>query len=204
MFRSTGLAWIYEQYLSLPSDIQSHLPFLKRIAQDCSSVVEIGMRNMVSTHALLMGLSKSNSKKRSYLGIDLISPPLSILASARYLSKHSQIQFRFKKANDLEIDLKPVEFLFIDSLHTYCHLTYELEKFSPKISHYIALHDTSDPWGTKDDDSYSGDYSEYPSWIDRNKKGLWPAVQDFLVRHPEWFLQERNKLGHGLTILKKH
>jgi len=92
--------------------------------------------------------------------------------------------------------------LFIDSLHTYCHLTYELEKFSPKVSKYIAMHDTSwDP--TIDDPAYYGDYSEYPPEYDRTKRGLWPAVVDFLKRHPEWTLHERRLNNYGFTILKR-
>ena len=104
----------------------------------------------------------------------------------------------------MDIDIPPAEMLFIDSLHTYCHLTYELEKFSPKISKVIAMHDTSEPWGDADDSDYRGDYSEYPLYIDRSKKGLWSAVEDFLERHPEWILQERLFNNHGFTILRRH
>ena len=31
-------------------------------------------------------------------------------------------------------------------MHTYCHLSYELDTFSPKVRKYIAMHDTSEPW----------------------------------------------------------
>jgi len=66
------------------------------------------------------------------------------------------------------------------------------------------MHDTSDPWGTIDDfQQYSGDYSEYPPEIDRTKRGLWAAVEDFLVRHPEWKLRERRLNCHGLTTLER-
>jgi hypothetical protein len=101
------------------------------------------------------------------------------------------------------VDIEPTELLFIDSLHTYAHLTYELEKFSPKATKYIAMHDTSAPWGDTDDDEYHGDYSEYPPEIDRTKRGLWPAVLDFLNKHPEWTLKERRENSHGLTILQR-
>jgi hypothetical protein len=94
--------------------------------------------------------------------------------------------------------------LYIESLHTYCHLTYELEKFHSKIRKFIALHDTSAPWGTVDDNAYQGDYSEYPSTLcDRSKKGLWPAVEDFLLRHPEWTVRERRLNCCGFTVLER-
>ena len=33
--------------------------------------------------------------------------------------------------------------------------------------------------------------------------GLWPAVEDFLEKHPEWVLHERYTNNNGLTILKR-
>jgi len=103
----------------------------------------------------------------------------------------------------MTIEMEPVDMIFIDSLHTYCHLTYELETFSPKVAKFIAMHDTSEPWGDAEDDTYHGDYSEYPAWIDRTKKGLWPAVEDFLARHPEWKLKSRVFNRHGFTVLER-
>jgi len=60
-----------------------------------------------------------------------------------------------------------------------------------------------EPWGDRDGDDYFGDYSEYPAEYDRTKRGLWPAVQDFLQRHPEWSLYERHFNNHGFTILRR-
>lgn len=65
------------------------------------------------------------------------------------------------------------------------------------------MHDTSAPWGDRDDTEYHGDYSEYPASFDRNKRGLWPAVEDFLANHKEWKLLERRFNNHGLTILER-
>ena len=154
-------------------------------------------------HGVCWLLLENKSGVRSYLGIDIVTPPFGILNEAAYLALKCGINFKFIKANDMDIDIAPVDMLFIDSLHTYCHLTYELEKFSPKARKFIAMHDTSAPWGTEDDDAYRGDYSEYPAWIDRTKRGLWVAVEDFLVRHPEWKLKERRLNCHGLTILER-
>jgi cephalosporin hydroxylase len=103
----------------------------------------------------------------------------------------------------MTIEIPSTDLLFIDSLHTYCHLTYELEKFSPHVRKYIAMHDTSEPWGTVDDTEYGGDYSEYPAAFDREKRGLWAAVEDFLSRHPEWRLLERRLNNHGFTVLER-
>jgi cephalosporin hydroxylase len=156
---------------------------------------------MVSSWAVLQGLSENPSDSRSYLGIDLASPPSEILNFAKWAAEESGILFSFQQANDMDVDIGLTEMLFIDSLHTYCHLTYELEKFSPKVSKFIAMHDTS--WGDIDDPAYHGDYSEYPPEYNRTKRGLWRAIEDFLQRHPEWTLYERRMNNYGFTILKR-
>ncbi|MCE5316628.1 MAG: class I SAM-dependent methyltransferase [Parachlamydia sp.] len=193
----------YEQACGEHSDINEHIPVLYSLANECASVVEIGLRSMNSTWGILKGLAESKAQVRSYLGIDIAAPPAATLRTARRLAESNGIAFRFCQANDLKIDIDQADILFIDSLHTYCHLTYELEKFSPKIRKIICMHDTSAPWGNWDDDAYKGNYSEYPAAIDRTKRGLWPAVQDFLWRHPEWALAERRENNHGFTVLRR-
>ncbi len=200
---ANGLERQYRIHSTRESDIYEHLPTLRELARECSSAIEIGVRDIVSTWGILQGLSETQEKTRSYLGIDLAFPPASKLSLAKRLSQGNEIQFEFWPANDMEIDIPETDLLFIDSLHTYCHMTYELEKFSHKVTKIICMHDTSDPWGNADDSSYNGDYSEYPPYIDRTKKGLWPAVVDFLSRHPEWTLQERKTNNHGFTILRR-
>ena len=186
-----------------PSDINEHLPHLRALAWECSSVVEIGLRHMVSSWALLLGLAENDFESRSYTGVDLCRPPSDSLYLAEQLSKENGVSFRFIQINDMDLEFEPTDLLFIDSLHTYCHLTFELERFAPKVNKYIAMHDTSDPWGDQDDWTYFGNYSEYPAHIDRSKRGLWAAVNDFLETHPEWKLRKRYYNNHGFTILER-
>ena len=200
------LQQMYQYHCANPSDINEHVPVLKDLAQECSSVMEIGIRSMVSSWGIFQGLSESSAKKRNYIGIDLNYPPLDTLCKAASLAQSNGIFFQFLAVNDMQLaeeNIASVDMLFIDSLHTYCHLTYELEKFSPKVGKYIAMHDTSAPWGNVEDTEYQGDYSEYPAHYDRTKKGLWPAVENFLKNHPEWELKERRFNNHGLTVLKR-
>ena len=44
-------------------------------------------------------------------------------------------------------------------------------------------------------------YSGIP--IEEIQKGLWPAIDEFLISNPEWVLHERFTNNNGLTILKK-
>lgn len=193
----------YEIYCSLPSDIHEHIPRLRELASECSSAIEIGVNEVVSTWGILQGLSESGQKNLSYIGIDLKYPFLNTLFLANQLAESSGISFQFWQANDFYIDIEPTDLLFIDSWHTYCHLTYELEKFSPKVRKYIAMHDTGEPWGDQDEPCYLDALPDYPPHIDRFKQGLWPAIVDFLKTHPEWCLREHYVNNHGFTVLER-
>jgi len=37
--------------------------------------------------------------------------------------------------------------------------------------------------------------------IEEITKGLWHAIEEFLVEHPEWKIKERFRNNNGLTIL---
>ena len=39
--------------------------------------------------------------------------------------------------------------------------------------------------------------------VDEIKRGLWPAVLEFLSKHPEWVLEARYTNNNGLTILRR-
>lgn len=196
------LAALYVRSRDTPSDINEHLPVHLQLASECDSVVEIGVRSMVSTWGLLHGLRPGGA----YTGIDLALPNLHVLMLAKTLAERKGLGFRFFARNDMTIapkEIGPVDMIFIDSLHTYCHLTYELERFAHLAGKYLTFHDTSAPWGDRDDSEYHGNRSEYPGWYDKNKRGLWPAVCDFLENHPEWTLQERRLNNHGFTVLRR-
>lgn len=198
---ATTLAEEYVKHCQEQSDIHEHLPILRHLSSECSSVVEIGVRYVASTWGILQGLSESPHHPRSYLGIDLNQPPHDKYNLARELANQHGISFDFLLGNDLDFEIEPVDMIFIDTLHTYCQLTAELEKFAPKAKKYITMHDTSAPWGDQNDTDYRGDYSEYSADYDCSKQGLWPAVVDFLARHPEWQLNERRLNNHGFTTL---
>jgi hypothetical protein len=201
---SKELLSIYEEHCKLPSDINEHLPHLRNLAKNCPRVVEVGLRTMVSSWGLLQGLSENSAKKRSYIGIDVYIPDAPILDKAKRLARSNGISFRFLHTNDMQVEPIDADLLFLDSMQTYCHVLYELEKFSPRIHKYIAIHDTSEPWGSANDTSYPGNYAEYPAHLNRKKKGVWPAVQDFLKAHPDWTLVKRYINNHGFTILKRN
>lgn len=191
---------LYNKACSTPSDIYEHIPVHRRLASECDSVVEIGVRSMVSTWGFLHGLRPGGR----YTGVDLFMPQEETFNTAKRLAEEKGIEFIFIARDDMTIppeEIGEADMVFIDSMHTYCHLTYEMETFAHLARKYLTFHDSSWPWGEMDDNEYTGDRSEYPAWYDKTKRGVWTAIKDFLDTHPEWVLQERKINSHGFVIL---
>lgn len=167
----------YTVLAKTPSDIYEHLPTLKRYASECETIVELGVRGIVSTWALLAG------KPKRLLSVDIEHPQafggdLLVVYDA---ADQAGIEFNFLQKSSLEIELPEHDFLFIDTLHTYDQLTAELERHHSNVKKYIAMHDTH----------LEGD------------TGMWSAVENFLINHPEWEVAEDFTNNNGMTFLKR-
>ena len=188
---------------------RDHLPVLRQLAKQCSSVTEVGKGQIHASWGLFQGLTESPFPAGSYLGIHRGTPSAAFLKGIKEIVEGVQLSFRFWHVDDLQIDrLEPTDLLFLDSLSTYYHLSYELETFSSQVRKYIVVHNTDTPFGHQNDPAYQGSYSEYFSKglstkKDQIKQGLWPAVMDFLANHREWEMQEHRTNCGGLTILKR-
>jgi hypothetical protein len=203
---SSLLETLYQRALSQPSDVQDHIVDHFQLAQECEVILEIGVRGMVSTWGMLWGLTNNHKAVKRYIGIDLQYPSGETWQQYKQSCHESQVDCVFLAQNDLSlsmVDIGPVDMMFIDALHTYCHVFYELTTFHKHVRKYITLHDTSPPWG-EEDEAYSGDYSEYPDWFDKTKRGVFTAVLDFLARHSdEWVLLLRKETDCGYTVLER-
>ena len=198
------LTELYHAHRTTASDINEHLPVLREMAKGCGSIIELGNRGNSSTWALLQGLCESTQQDKRYLEVEETNYSLEKKHLAKRIASECNISYEFVSGNIFGLKVEhDTDMLFIDSIHTYCHLTHELETLAPITKKYIVMHDTNYPWGYSDDTYYRGNYSEYPSWIDRSKKGLTEAVNDFLARNPGWKLRDRRMNNHGLTILER-
>lgn len=183
----------YQTLINTPSDINEHLPTLKKYAEECDHITEMGVRWIVSTYAFLIG------KPKTLISIDIQSPNTwgASLAPVQMYALEEDINFNFVLGNTLEIDIEPTDLLFIDTWHAYKQLKGELERHHSKVNKYIILHDTSN-FEFHDEDSY-----EAWGWKGDNK-GIWPAIEEFLHTNPEWVIHERYTNNNGLTILKRN
>jgi len=185
------------------SDINEHLPTLCELARECDSVIELGVRGVVSSWAFAMGLPEGS---RMFMN-DL--EPCNASPLIRAAKNEKNIDATFVKGSDLEIDLpEPADLVFIDTWHIYGQLKRELARYEPLAKKYIVMHDTTvDEWeGETIRLGWNAEeQSKQTGWpVEEITKGLWPAVDEFLRKNEgKWELKKRYFNNNGLTILER-
>jgi len=155
------------------SDINEHIPTLKRYADLCEHVTEFGVRSAVSTWAWVA----SNAKTIRCYDVSYCATQVH-QAEADKLKK----EFSFTQVNVIAdlFEIEPTDLLFIDTNHTYDQCSKELKKHSNKVKKFIILHDT------------------VIFGAELNK-----AIEEFLDKNRDWMLRETCLNNNGLTVLAK-
>jgi len=196
----------YFRARQIQSDINEHLRILCKYARRCDSIMECGVRTVVSTWAFLHGIRRYG--KPVLIGVDLNSPPIEKLKLVAELAEHTGVLYKFYQQSDLECPLESVDCVFLDTWHVYGHLKRELDRMNSFANKYIIIHDTTIDewigetvrmgWNVEEQNKETG----IP--IDEIKKGLWPAIEEFLQSNLEWQIEERLNNCNGLTVLKRN
>lgn len=189
---------MYKKYCNEKSDINEHLPTLRKYATECEHITEMGVRWAVSTCALIIAKPK---KLISYDITDVFFNTKDIL------NRNSEligVNFNFIIGDTLKVDIESTEMLFIDTLHTYNQLYSELTLHANKVQKYIILHDTT-LYGFNDEKVYSH-ASDIIKNSQKNKEGLYRAMMDFFQTENgnSWYIYEKFSNNSGLTVLKRH
>ena len=179
----------YEELCLIPSDINEHLPTLKKYSEECDIVTEMGVRWIVSTWALLSG----NPKKMT--SIDLNHPSVfgGNIDEVYYTVNETSINFTFIESDSLKINIEPCDLLFIDTWHDYSQLKKELTRHHNNVKN-------TNTFGYEDEPL---DWNNIEVIETNLPKGLCPAIDEFLMTNKEWVLWERKPNNNGLTVLKK-
>ena len=199
---------VFEKFYFLKrntSDINEHFDTLAKYSSECESVLELGVRSCISSWAFLMGLIRNESENKILFLNDIEECNVQEIVD---LSSNVGIQIQYKWCNDLDLEFTHTfDLVFIDTWHVYAQLKRELEKFGKIAKKYILLHDTTV-------DEFEGESIRCGSNIHEQslqsgfpeeeiRKGLWPAVTEFLEANPDWILEKRYTNNNGLTILKR-
>jgi hypothetical protein len=214
----------FVEYRSKMSDIYEHLDTLYEMSRDCRSVLELGVRNAVSSWAFALGLIDQVADnypdrlpplrgRARYSAYDLTRSE-GVASFERHLRStacRQWIEYTFTEVDDLEVAesrIPSVDLVFIDTVHDYLQLKRELARFAPKSSRYVVLHDTL-TFGLVDESERNG--WQMGEWIrdgGRGRRGLQAAIDEFLLggggaRGDEWRLRERFTNNNGLTLLQR-
>jgi hypothetical protein len=175
-----SLADEYQAALTTPSDINQNLPVLRQLADECKTIVEMGVRTGVSTRAFL-------ASDAELMSFDVVTNPTvqRLFDAARSQGKQAQ----YIQADVLKIEIDQTDLLFIDTYHTYEQLTQELALHGNRAKKYLVFHDTY-TYGL------SGE-----SGTDR--KGLLTAIIEFVIKNPHWRFRIHRTNNNGLTVLER-
>lgn len=189
--------------VNIPSDINEHLGTLCRYANDCNHVTECGVRGGVSSYAFANALKGRSNNKLVQVDPDK-NIDLKQFQNECYIEGVNTI---FYNQSDLDCPMETTELLFIDTLHIYGQLKRELNRWNSNVTKYIIMHDTTvdEWWGETIRLGCNAVQQSKETGIplDEINKGLWPAISEFLIDHPEWVIKERFTNNNGLTILAR-
>lgn len=157
-----------------PSDINRHVPVLRKLALECDSVVELGVRTGVSTRAFL----PLNVKLRSY-DIEADARVNELFLMANSLGRDMQ----YIMGDSLKIDIEPTDLMFVDTVHSYDQVSAELARHASKVRKYIAFHDTF--------------------VFGLGRENILSAVIEFMMKNPEWEFYHYDTQNNGLTVIKR-
>jgi hypothetical protein len=193
----------YKAVCEEPSDIYEHLPTLYKYALECQHVTEMGVRSVISSYAFASSLEDREGTK--LIQVDLQTNNNVINFGKECAAKN--LQHVFYQESSLTCPIEQTDLLFIDTWHVYGHMKRELERWHKHVGKYIIMHDTTvDEWlGETVRVGWNSADQSRQTGIPENeiRMGLWPAIGEFLEKHPEWKIHERFTNNNGLTILKR-
>jgi len=197
----------YKKLCNIKSDINEHLPTLYEYALQCESILELGVRGVISSWAFLNGLINNNKNKKELFFNDIESCDINELLK---YSKNKDVVIEYEWIDDLKLefdDNRTFDMVFIDTWHVYAQLKRELEKYSKITNKYIIMHDTEtdaivgetirNGWNANEQSEITG-FS-----IDEINCGLNKAVYNFLYENKNWRMLKHYVNNNGLTILEK-
>ena len=130
---------MYNRKCQEKNDINEHLPTFKKYSEGCDTIIEMGVRSVVSTWGFLAG------KPKKIISIDILHPNFwnsTDLDLVNEYSVENEIEFEFILSDVLKIEIPKCDILFLDTIHEYNQVKNELELHSSNVNKYIMFHDT--------------------------------------------------------------
>ena len=196
----------YEHCVNTPSSTSELLPYLRELSKECSTIVELGVGDIISTWAFLQGLLENGKSTKQLISVDIEKHEN--MEKTLVIANQEGVQMFFKQSDSVKVQIPERELLFIDTWHIYGHLKRELETHHGMTSKYIIMHDTvvdalygESIRGDADIEKQANE-SGYP--IEEIKEGLSKAIAEFICDHiHEWKIHKVFYQSFGLTVLQR-
>jgi hypothetical protein len=157
-------------------DVTDHMDKLKTYASQCSHVTELGIGNVGSTFAFVMGLPANL--------VSYDSTPIEMKEIDRteltQLCLDNGVSFTFNEVDSLDATIANTDLLFIHDATDASRLSQELSLHGNKASKFIIV-----PLFSVDNDAFL------------------VAVNDFINANPSWSITENIQEWCGLIVLSK-
>lgn len=170
---------IYETTLKVERDFNRHMPKLRELADSCAHVTDLSIR------------------QESFIALVASKAPTIV----SYSNEHNPLTDRCADLREMKripalphniTDIAPTDLLFLNTTHNYDQVYKELTTLSPKVNHYIVLHNTQ----------IYGEMGE-GSTNEKPVPGILVAARQFMREHPEWGVIYHSIEQYGLTVLSR-
>src|SRR5207253_2251444 len=125
----TELEATYRARCAAKTDINEHLPVLRKLAESCQHVTEFGTRAGNSTVAFLA------AQPKRLVSYDMVEQPV----VAKFREHAGKTNYTFHRENVLKATIEETDALFIDTWHVHEQLRAELNLHATKARHWIVL-----------------------------------------------------------------
>jgi len=174
----------YQLVCKCPSDINEHLPTLRKYADQCPHITEMGARYCNSTIAFM------SAYPQKFISYDVT--PNDRIEYLQMTAKDSNVNFEFRNEDVLQIEIEETDLLFIDTNHNSDQNEIEMRLHAHKARKFIIFHDTETFWI---------DGSGY--WKGEGH-GLRDSIEPFLEANKDtWIIKERFVNNNGLLVLER-
>jgi hypothetical protein len=174
----------FQAAVAAQSDIAEHLPLLRRLADECEHVTELGLRWANGSTLAFLAAQPSVVISWDISPRAIISQPVADLVVE---CEESRTSFQPRVGSSLDVILELTDLLFIDTYHVHRQLEAELTRHGERARKYLIFHDTA-TFGRVGEDGTT--------------PGLRAAIQDFQMNHfPLWRVHTDTDACNGLIVL---
>jgi hypothetical protein len=158
--------WEYAQACTMETNINKHLPVLRRLAEECNVIVELGLCYGWSTRAFLA------AKPERLFSVEKARIRPELLSLQKIVHNTD-----WKIINKGSLQIKPIacDLLLFDTVHRYAHLKAELEIHAESARKGLIFHDTY-TFGHKGEGRGMGILKAIDEYIAKNN--CWKKVYD--------------------------